>query len=317
MRRWAGLVLSLLMALSLCACSEPAVNDSGSVSEQVQDSSAVMAEDSLKIHGKADMAGLRGNEKKELNLTLVDNETLTVRAVKLYWNFGLWIDFEFVNKTDQKLSVSALDSSFYIGNRVTQGLLQASLESGATVNQSLVLYDVKLEEEHINAIPSVSFRLDVCDEAGNGLYETDLLTVPVWNGAVMEEYEPDGNVIYEDDRVRILYLGVDYDPRDPNTRFSFICYAENTGDEFVNVRCESVSVGDGQTSPVSVPLPVGYEGMFGIMVNGCSTEADTDGTVEFGEVHLRMTFRDEVGNSMGSGGMSFDAGTVQMEVDGR
>lgn len=161
------------------------------------------------------------------------------------------IKFLIENNSDKNITVQARNVS--VNGFMVDSSMSADVAPGKKSNDSLTISSSSMEECRIEKIADVEFSFHIFDaESWDGIVDTDIISLKTSIAdSYTQEYDDSGEVIYEDDNVKIISKGIS----DDSSIFgkSLILYIENNSDSNLTIQTRDVSVNGFMVDPIFSP----------------------------------------------------------------
>lgn len=219
------------------------------------------------------------------NKAIYDKEGITVRAKSLTQDEGIAIlDLKFENQTDHDVSIDTM--KIYANDIGLSGVAYTDVKAGKTSSDSLFMILTPMTVVGLDRIDVLTFTLEISDEDYNSTY-SDPISLSL-SESVQKPEEFSGKEIWNEDDIRILYLGgVDT----PGLTKQNVFAVENNSGRSIKVRSDVVEInGEGVPSSFFADLDAGKRGLDFVYVPDEETvdEQSYDLTISF-EVEDRDT----------------------------
>lgn len=147
-----------------------------------------------------------------------------------------------VNDSDKDIQVDCAE--LYINGYQSYGGIYDTVAAGDTLEENMYLSVEELTDAGVTAIGKIEIRLSVVDpDTWETLAEGDLVEIVTSDYGPACEVKPQGALVYSDDDVTILFLGVkQVEMWDDEYSWKYIFYFENNSDKRLYINCESLAL---------------------------------------------------------------------------
>ncbi|ONI40450.1 hypothetical protein AN640_08760 [Candidatus Epulonipiscium fishelsonii] len=179
-------------------------------------------------------------EPSKIEETIIyDKDNIKIIAKEIYHKgfFGPEIKLLFENNTDENIIFTA-DDCVVNGYMVSTSMF-VEVASGKKANDSLKLMDSDLKKSAIDKFTNIDFRLNIKEaDSYDDISVNNLISLTTnYAGKYTQEYNDSGNIIYEDNEIKVVSKGILNRNDDKVLRL----YIENNSNNAINIRSENVS----------------------------------------------------------------------------
>ena len=239
MKRLLSIILALILAMSLIACS----SSSGG---EIKKPSNVTPGDTTDDKQQGEPTEKpEENTKAEVIISetvLVDEAGVKITAKSLVTD-GFWgpeIKLLIENNSGKDLTFQCRNTS--VNGYMVENMMSVDVVNGKKANDSLTFMKSDLKACGIDTIADMEFAFHIFDMAEWETYlDTDAIQIKTSIASTFEyTYDDSGNLAYEGNNVKIVVKGLAEDESIFGP--SIVVYIENTGDKDVTVQTRGVSI---------------------------------------------------------------------------
>jgi len=172
---------------------------------------------------------------------------ITVKGLDDDYYLGSRVQFLIENNTGNNITVQVRD--FSVNGYMADTMMSEDVAPGKSSNGNLTIMKSSLEECGIDKIVEMEFRFHIFDsKTWDTIIDTDFLTIRTsCYGFYNQRFDDSGEMVYEDENVRIVQKGLD-DSSSYET--GLILYIENKTSDEITVQARDTSVNGFMISPI-------------------------------------------------------------------
>ncbi len=253
-----GLIIAIVVIVCLfgaCTAGSKGSDEKKEITETGKNETE--AADAASDEQKDDMTETSENEAEQENAAdtaieetiLVDQDGVKVTALELVddpiWGEGIKVLVE----NDSAKNVGVFTETIAVNNYMISNLFSTTVAAGKKVNDTIYLSSGGLEEAGIDTIADIEMDFHVFDgDSFEQLFDVKGVQLPTSNsGSVQQKALDDGQVLYEQDGIKIVGKYVD---ENSFWGMGILLYLENTTDQNVTVQCDNLSVNGFMLTPL-------------------------------------------------------------------
>lgn len=177
-----------------------------------------------------------------------DGMKITVTGMESDGSFlGSEIKFLIENESDKNITVQVRNTS--VNGYMVDTTMSSDVVAGKKANDSMTIMSSSLEECGIEKIATVDFSFHIYDSDKWGtILDTEIISLETSHAATYTQtYDDSGELVYEDDRVKIISKGLmDDSIWGPSLKF----YIENNSNENLTIQTRDTSVNGFMLNPI-------------------------------------------------------------------
>ncbi len=244
MKKMYSMLLVFAMLVTGCAGADNQTVDGTTETEEPADALGIedIQEDTetQDVEGSTDAEAFETEQSNIEEQVLLENDYVKMTATELVYDesgepaLKLLIE----NLSDIDLTISAKYTA--INNVMVDQLMSVDVVAGEEVSDELGFHSEELQSYGIGSIGNIEVVFKGTDMASwDNVFETDVVTIPTnVNDTYVQEYPMDGEVIVDQDGIKMVGLGLGEDLMGPLLNTAI----ENSMDKAVKVEAVEVSV---------------------------------------------------------------------------
>lgn len=245
------LISALLLSIAICGCSSANTQETSSASDASQSSveETMVSEESSESESET-----VSNESVSIDEQIVfEQDGIKITATGLESDgsiFGEELNFLIENNSEQNITVQARNVS--VNGYMVDTSMSADVAIGKKSNTSMTIMGSSLEECGISAISDIEFSFHIFNpEEWETIVDSEKISLRTSIAdSYTQEYDENGDVVYEDENVRIISKGI---TSDDIFGPAAVFYIENISDMDLTVQARDTSVNGFMISPAFSP----------------------------------------------------------------
>lgn len=244
----------LLLSVSLFGCGNTETQNVSSIEETEQVSTTA----ELELSETANETESESDSTSELTASISEQVVFEQDGIKITATgldsdgslFGADVNFLIENDSEQNITVQVRNVS--VNGYMVDTSMSADVVSGKKSNDSMTIMSSSLEESGISAISDIEFSFHIYDaEDWETIVDSDVVSLSTSIAdSYTQDYDTSGDVVYEDENVRIISKGI---TTDDISGPSAVFYIENISDVDLSVQARDTSVNGFMISPIFSP----------------------------------------------------------------
>lgn len=235
MKKFLVLLLSMILCLSIAACSdsnnwedEDDEDEQSEKDEQNKDSTQVTIEEQV-VYDQNDI---------KVTVTGLDIDNILGPTLKL----------TIENNRSENFKVT--NTGFSVNNLMINALFYPEIEAGTTVEESISIADSTLQESGITVIQTIEFQLKFVEsESYATLFESDPITLTTSaDPSYQQEVNDNGTVVLNDDNIRLVVQGIRYNSL--MERNEVVIFIENKSQKMWTLQVNSATLNGFSLTPI-------------------------------------------------------------------
>lgn len=172
----------------------------------------------------------------------VDNDILTITAKSFSMDasiFGPSIKLLIENHSDKTIIVQALNAS--VNGFMIDTTFSATIDPGKKSYDNLTFNSSDLKNANITAFNDIEFIIYAFDnDTWDSIFTSDIINIQTSSiNEIESNYNSDGDEIFNNDSVKIIYQGM---RDDPYWGIEFVFYIENNSDKNIIIQVNTISI---------------------------------------------------------------------------
>ena len=173
---------------------------------------------------------------------IVDNDILTITAKSFSIDasiFGPSIKLLIENHSDKTIVVQALNAS--VNGFMIDTTFSSTIDPGKKSYDNLTFNSTDLKDANITTLNDIEFVIYAFDnDTWDSVFTSDIINIQTSSiNEIESNYNSDGDEIFNNDSVKIIYQGM---RDDPYWGIEFVFYIENNSDKNIIVQVNTISI---------------------------------------------------------------------------
>ena len=173
---------------------------------------------------------------------IVDNDILTITAKSFSTDasiFGPSIKLLIENHSDKTIVVQALNAS--VNGFMVDTTFSATIDPGKKSYDNLTFNNADLKDANITTLNDIEFVIYAFDnDTWDSIFTSDIINIQTSSiNEIESNYNSDGDEIFNNDSVKIIYQGM---RDDPYWGIEFVFYIENNSDKNIIIQVNTISI---------------------------------------------------------------------------
>ena len=173
---------------------------------------------------------------------IVDNNILTITAKSFSADasiFGPSIKLLIENHSDKTIVVQALNAS--VNGFMIDTTFSSTIDPGKKSYDNLTFNSTDLKDANITTLNDIEFVIYAFDnDTWDSVFTSDIINIQTSSiNEIESNYNSDGDEIFNNDSVKIIYQGM---RDDPYWGIEFVFYIENNSDKNIIVQVNTISI---------------------------------------------------------------------------
>ena len=173
---------------------------------------------------------------------IVDNDILTITAKSFSADasiFGPSIKLLIENHSDKTIVVQALNAS--VNGFMIDTTFSSTIDPGKKSYDNLTFNSTDLKDANITTLNDIEFVIYAFDnDTWDSVFTSDIINIQTSSiNEIESNYNSDGDEIFNNDSVKIIYQGM---RDDPYWGIEFVFYIENNSDKNIIVQVNTISI---------------------------------------------------------------------------
>ena len=173
---------------------------------------------------------------------IVDNDILTITAKSFSIDasiFGPSIKLLIENHSNKTIVVQALNAS--VNGFMIDTTFSSTIGPGKKSYDNLTFNSTDLKDANITTLNDIEFVIYAFDnDTWNSVFTSDIINIQTSSiNEIKSNYNSDGDEIFNNDSVKIIYQGM---RDDPYWGIEFVFYIENNSDKNIIVQVNTISI---------------------------------------------------------------------------
>lgn len=173
---------------------------------------------------------------------IVDNDILTITAKSFSTDasiFGPSIKLLIENHSDKTIVVQALNAS--VNGFMIDTTFSSTIDPGKKSYDNLTFNSTDLKDANITTLNDIEFVIYAFDnDTWDNVFTSDIINIQTSSiNEIESNYNSDGDEIFNNDSVKIIYQGM---RDDPYWGIEFVFYIENNSDKNIIIQVNTISI---------------------------------------------------------------------------
>lgn len=173
---------------------------------------------------------------------IVDNDILTITAKSFSADasiFGPSIKLLIENHSDKTIVVQALNAS--VNGFMIDTTFSSTIDPGKKSYDNLTFNSTDLKDANITTLNDIEFVIYAFDnDTWDSVFTSDIINIQTSSiNEIESNYNSDGDEIFNNDSVKIIYQGM---RDDPYWGIEFVFYIENNSDKNIIIQVNTISI---------------------------------------------------------------------------
>ena len=173
---------------------------------------------------------------------IIDNDILTITAKSFSADasiFGPSIKLLIENHGDKTIVVQALNAS--VNGFMIDTTFSSTIDPGKKSYDNLTFNSIDLKDANITTLNDIEFVIYAFDnDTWDNVFTSDIINIQTSSiNEIESNYDSDGDEIFNNDSVKIIYQGM---RDDPYWGTEFVFYIENNSDKNIIVQVNTISI---------------------------------------------------------------------------
>ena len=184
---------------------------------------------------------------------IVDNDILTITAKSFSADasiFGPSIKLLIENHSDKTIIVQALNAS--VNGFMIDTTFSSTIDPGKKSYDNLTFNNTDLKDANITTLNDIEFVIYAFDnDTWDSVFTSDIINIQTSSiNEIESNYDSDGDEIFNNDSVKIVYQGM---RDDPYWGIELVFYIENNSDKNIIVQINTISINGFMVDPIMSP----------------------------------------------------------------
>jgi hypothetical protein len=243
MKKYKAIILSLILALALSACSPAPSTENDRLPVNTQATTPVQSNSTTETtgHFAAEVT------LEEQVIFDKDGIKVTVKGLSGDDFFGPAVKVLVENGSDQNITVQTRNCS--VNGLMMDPMFSCDVAAGKKANDTIAFMDSQLETAQISTIASIEFYLNIFDsDSWEDITRSDIITLNTSAADHVQTYNDSGFTVCDENGIKIVVQKLNSD--DSFWGSDVYVYAENNTDANITIQARDVSIDGFMVAPM-------------------------------------------------------------------